>query len=75
MNLIMKCARFLVLLMAGLWLAAPALADDGDGGAVPGCDFRPYPCSDFGHGAPNLANHSRPGSVIVFPEAVRKTCV
>ena len=64
MNLIMKCARVLVLLMAGLWLAVPGLADNGDGANF--CD--PIPCTlegprDFGV----IRDHSRPGSVIVFP--------
>jgi hypothetical protein len=40
MNLIMKCARVLVLLMPGLWLAIPAFADDGDS-ALTRCDFPP----------------------------------
>jgi hypothetical protein len=29
MNLIMKCARFLALVIPGLWLAVPGLTDDG----------------------------------------------
>jgi hypothetical protein len=71
-----KCLRLLALLIAGLWLAVPALADDGDG-ALTLCDFPPiifngpFPCPDFGHDALQLANHLRPGSVIVFPKFVR----
>jgi hypothetical protein len=78
MKLILKCVCLLALLIPSLWLAAPALADDGDG-AVTLCDFPPpplipngpFPCPDFGHGALQLANHLRPGSVIVFPKFVR----
>jgi hypothetical protein len=68
MNLMMKCTRLLALLMPGLWLAVPASADDGDGasGLCIG-----IPCPDFGHDALQLANYTRPGSVIVFPLFIR----
>jgi hypothetical protein len=51
MNLTIKCARFLVLSIVGLWLAVPALADDGDSALPAGTE----------------ADYTRPGSVIVFP--------
>jgi hypothetical protein len=68
MNLIMKCARFLVLLVPSLWLAVPALADDGDGAE---CDFIGLKCVFLAPPAEQKSDYSRPGSVIVFPKFVR----
>jgi hypothetical protein len=75
MNLIIKCARCLVLLILALWLAAPAVADDGDGAiCFPPVLGSPFPCPVFPPAMPGFAGEirdfSRPGSVIVFPKFV-----
>jgi hypothetical protein len=66
MNPIMKCARLLALLIIGLWLVPPVLADDGDGSNL----CQPVGFEGFLFCLPKrdwFADHSRPGSVIVFP--------
>jgi hypothetical protein len=65
-----KFARFLLLLLPGLWLAAPALADDGDS-AVCIVVF-PCPISFPDVDLLQVRDFSRSGgSVIVFPKFVR----
>jgi len=69
-------SAFSALLIPGLWLGAPGLADDRNGFSTlcefpPGVGSGPYPCPDSGHGASTLADLSRPGSVIVFPKFVK----
>src|SRR6266446_8159933 len=76
MNLIIKYVRFLVLLMPGLWLAGPAFADDGDSAiCFPPVLGSPFPCPVDPPLMPGFAgvirDHSRPGSVIVFPKFVK----
>src|ERR1700730_16927735 len=71
MNLIMKCARFLALLIAGLWLAGPALADDGDGASFCPEPF-PVPCAVVHNPLAGWkSDYLRPGSVLVFPKFER----
>jgi hypothetical protein len=71
MNLITKCARFLALLIAGLWLAGPAFADDGDSAicATDECVLENDVLALLPRGA--FADHSRPGSVMLFPKFIR----
>jgi hypothetical protein len=67
MNLILKSAHCLVLLTFALWLAVPAFADDGDGASL--CQGELCPLEgpvEFGV----TRDHSRPGSVIIFPKFV-----
>src|SRR5262249_41465335 len=72
---IMKCARLLALLLAGLCIAVAASADDGDGSgniicpSVSPC-FNVHPPFMPGF-AGRIRDHSRPGSVIVFPLFIR----
>ena len=72
MSSIKKCGRLLAVLVLGLWLAVPALADDGDGAL---CSFvPPFPCPvlvESNSDALEFRDYSRPGSVIVFPEFIR----
>jgi hypothetical protein len=70
MKLTKKFARFLLLLLPSLWVAAPGLADDGDGANICVVDF---PC-EFHFpfiGLEDVRDFSRPGSVIVFPKFIR----
>lgn len=74
MNLIIKCARLFVVLILSLWLAVPGVADNGDSAA---CDFEGLNCtlippqSEKLGWAGAIRDHSRPGSVIVFPLFIR----
>jgi hypothetical protein len=70
MNLILKCARLLALLIPALVLAAPALADDGDGAGVCPPPF-PVPCRVVDNPlAGEKSDYLRPGSVLLFPKFV-----
>jgi hypothetical protein len=75
MDVTRKCARLLGFLICAAGLAAPALADDGDGAAP--CFVFPGEvevCSEVvqpAAGAIRTSDLSRPGSVIVFPLFIR----
>src|SRR5262249_217035 len=67
-KLIMKCVGLLVVVMPGFWLAVPALADNGDSAV---CDVPFFPCPASPKFGLVFSNHSRPGSVLVFPLFIR----